>query len=283
MKSFEVAVRDPLAVLFLAVISTTIGCALVASPLEHGHKTINVPHVTCKPLDVQTNNGSIVVTRSDRPDVEIAGDIAATTPERVAAAKIVATRNADGTLVVRCDWPDGQPLDGEGCSFVVNIPDATGVTLHTDNGSLQAVDFAGPAKMQTTNGNITLDRQAGDIDANTQNGQIKISEAAGAVKAGTANGEIGIALSAASTGPVEASGVNASVNLVIGHAFTGQLSLSTLNGSVQVDSSVKARSESAGMNELQLSFADGGAKSSASTVNGAVYVRMLDSAAASAH
>jgi hypothetical protein len=281
MKCSLVTVRDLLALLLLTFLSAAVGCALVASPLEHGQKTINVAHVSGKPLDVQTSNGAIVVTRSDRPDVEIVAEIAATTPERLAAAKILAARNDGGALVVRCDWPDGQPLDAEGCSFTVNLPDATDLTLLTDNGNLQATDFAGSAKLQTTNGKITVDRQAGDVDANTQNGQIKISEAGGAVKAGTTNGAIDIALSAASTGPVEASGVNAVINLAIGPAFTGQLSLSTVNGSVQVDSSVKARSESTGMNELQLSFAEAGVKSTASTVNGAVNVRMLESAAAS--
>jgi hypothetical protein len=274
MKFPSVGVRRQFSLVLMAAIAVAGGCNH-AAPLHKGQKTVTAAHVAGAPLHVETGNGSITIIKSDRPDVEIVGDISATSEERLAAAKIVATRGDHNTLDVRCEWPDGGPTAGEGCSFQIQIPDAVGVTLVTENGNVQSSDLAGPAKLQTSNGNVTASRQAGPIDAETGNGTVSVSDAAGAVKAATSNGSISIALAPTSAGPIEASGANAMIDLAVGPSFAGTLSLAVTNGIVKVDPSIKAKVLNGDPHDTQLEFGPGGEKSSATTVNGAVRVRAI--------
>jgi hypothetical protein len=243
-----------------------------AAPLEVGEQTVNVPHLNGSPLRVETANGSITVTKVNRADVRVVAKISALSDERLAAAKIVATRFGDNMLMVNCQWPGGQPKSQEACSFEVQIPDAAGVSLITENGNLCVSEFAGVADLLATNGNITVRHHAGPVRVATTNGTITISEAAGAVKAETSNGAISIALAPGSAGPIKASGVNAMIDLALGRSFVGSLSLSAMNGMVNVDPSINARVVSGDPHETQLDFGDADQKSSAVTINGMIHV-----------
>jgi hypothetical protein len=275
MKSLYVLYPQLLVAALLAYLVASGGNNGLA-PLLDGEQTLTVPHVTGAPLMVDTAIGSITVKKSNRADVQITAKISAISAERLAAAKIVTTRGVDDTLTVRCQWPDGQPKPREACSFEVEVPDAVGVTLNSENGNVTASDLAGQAHLLTTNGNVEVDRHAGPVRAVTTNGTITVSEVGGAVKAFTANGAVDIALAPNAAGPIDADGVNSTIKLTVGHAFTGNLSLGATNGSVSVDPSLEARASGNDPHEMRIAFGNGDQKSSATTVNGTVRVNVAD-------
>ncbi len=246
------------------------------APLVDGEQALTVAHVTGAPLVVDTANGSITVKRSNRADVQITAKISAISAERIAAAKIVTTRGVDDTLTVCCQWPGGQPKPREACSFDVEVPDAVGVTLNSENGNVRASNLAGQAYLLSTNGNIDVDHHAGPVRAATTNGTVTLSEVEGPVKAFTANGAIDVVLAPNSAGPIDADGVNSAIKLTVGHAFSGNLLLGATNGSVSVDPSLEARTTGNDQHEMQIAFGNGVQKSSATTINGTVRVNVAD-------
>lgn len=248
------------------------GCNV--APLIEGVRTASADHVAGTPLRVATTNGAIIVTKSDRPDVEIVAKVRAQTQERLDAAEIVAERGPDQTLSIHVAWPGNRPLNREGCSFEISIPDATGVTLVTDNGSLDTTDLSGTAILSTTNGSIAVNHHAGPIQAATTNGTVDVSAAQGSVTANAVNGEINISLASEATGPIEANAVNGTIELNVGPSFVGELSLSTTNGTVAIDSALQPRATSKSKSNAQLLFGTSSQRSTATTVNGSVHVGM---------
>ena len=246
------------------------GCDM--APLSERVATITAEHVAGAPLHVETTNGSIAVTKSAGGEVEIFARIRAQNLDRLDAVEIVAQRSGDRALSVRAKWPDDRPLNREGCSFEIRIPDAVGVNLATDNGSLKLTELAGTAELRSANGSVSVERHDGPVSAQTTNGSVNVAQARGPVRAATVNGSIDVDLTSESTGPVEASTTNGAVNLVVGRAFAGQLSLETTNGTVIVEDSLEARVISKSRKHAQLSFGDVGQSSAATTVNGSVRV-----------
>jgi hypothetical protein len=271
MRLTYVGIHWLLSTALVASLMVTNSCYLTKG-LVDGELSATTPHIAGTPLRVETANGSIKVAKADRRDVVIVAKISALTAERLAGSKISATRLGDGTLMIQCDWPGGKPESREVCSFDVQIPEAVGVSLESENGNLQIADLAGSAHLLTTNGNIDIDRHAGPIRANTTNGTVAVSEADGPVKVDTANGVVKISLATQAAGPIEVNGVNTAIDLAVGPAFMGTLSLGTTNGMLSVDPSIMARRQSVDPHEMQLAFGNSNAKSSATTVNGTIHV-----------
>ena len=268
------ALSPQLLVVALLAFLVASGSSHTAAPLQEGEQTVVTGHVSGAPLSVETANGSITATKTDRRDVQIVAKIAAISAERLAAAKVVATRGPDHTLFVRCEWPEGGPKDRESCSFNVQIPDAAGVALTSENGDVSSSQLAGNAHLLTTNGNIDIDRHAGPIRARTTNGSVTIDGAEGPVKTGTSNGAIDIALTPNSAGPIEADGVNSKIELKVGPSFAGTLSLGTTNGRITADTALRPTTSDA--HEMEIDFGHTPQKSSATTVNGTIHVGLVD-------
>jgi DUF4097 and DUF4098 domain-containing protein YvlB len=277
MRLTYVGIHWLLSTALVATLMVANSCYLTTG-LVNGELSTTTPHVAGMPLRVDTANGSINVAKADRRDVAIVAKVSALNAERLAATKISATRLGDGTLMIQCNWPGGQPESREVCSFEVQIPEAVGVSLQSENGNLQLADLAGAAHLLATNGNIDIDRHAGPIKAYTTNGTVAISDAIGAVKVDTANGAVKIALAPQGAGPIEVNGVNTAIDLAVGPAFTGSLSLGTTSGMLSVDPSIMAPRQSGDPHEMQLAFGNSNAKSSATTVNGTIHVRAVSSA-----
>lgn len=265
------------AVVMLCVALTLTNACDLAAPLHSGDKSLTVDHVAGAPLQVATGSGSIAVTKTDRPDVQIRAKISAVSEDRLAATKIETVRGIDNTLTVRCAWPGDQPQNRESCSFEIEIPDTNGVTLVSENGNLKTSELTGKATLLSTNGNIEAIAQVGPVEAHTTNGTINVVEAGGAVKAATTNGSIDIELARESAGPIMATAVNATIDVSVGPAFAGTLTLGTTNGLVTVDPSVRARITVGDPHEAQLTFGNSDVKSSATTINGTVRVRSTES------
>ena len=115
------------------------GCIVVArnssSPLGMaGRPTltriITVAHIDNKPLDVETQNGTVEVINFDGDQVVITAEIRARSLERAQDVMIEAVRRPDGTLAVRVGWPNDR-RSREGVSLRIQVPNFSSQTTTT--------------------------------------------------------------------------------------------------------------------------------------------------------
>lgn len=198
----------------ICIVAAPMGGCLNGYATFRGTKTSSVAHIAGSPLDVDTENGSITIVLSARPDVQIESSFAAVSAERLAAVTVEAIRKPDGTLSVHALWPDGGAKGNEECSFTITLPDAKGLTLKTSNGAIKTNGTTGSINAQTSNGSVALLNHVGEVHAHTSNGSVEV------------------ALADDSAGPVEIRTSNGSVTLEVGKLFSGSLSGSTSNGKV---------------------------------------------------
>jgi DUF4097 and DUF4098 domain-containing protein YvlB len=260
-------------------------------PLHEETRTTYIPHQGEAAMEVDTVNGSVVVSQSDRDDVQIVAHFKAVSPERLEAAEVVAVRGESGALSVSVDWPEGKPRSREGCSFEVLIPDVVDVTLRTTNGRIDLAGLGGKADLQTSNGAVEVKGHNGSLNAITSNGQIKATLIHGAIDALTSNGKIEIAdatsrvdtkssngaiavsLASEGSGPIDARTSNGSITLNLSPTMQGRLTLTTSNGSVRVDPSCEAQVISKRKNHAVLDLGSSEYHSSATTSNGSIQVK----------
>lgn len=283
----------------LGCASAASGCVIVVDGHNHhawaddwgqNHKetkTLSVPHVAGKSIEVNSRNGSISIVRDTTiSEVVIEARIQSRSAERLAQATIEATRDERGGLSVKVRWPDGKWQRSEGCSFSVRLPDAKGVHADTSNGSITLEGLDGDAVADTSNGSIRVDGQggslradtsngkiiakkiAGNVFADTSNGGVTIEDVTGSVEADTSNGKVSVTLAPTSPGPVTIDTSNGSVEVSCGPSFVGDVSMETSNGSITLtDGDGKTHK---GKGRLTASIGSGGGRSVVSTSNGSI-------------
>ncbi len=197
------------------LVAPLVGC-LNSFATFQGTKTAAVAHVAGSALDVESENGSITIIISARPDVQIESRIVASTAERLAAVVIESVRKPDGALSVHAIWPGGA-RGSEGCSFTITLPDTKGLTLKTSNGSIKANDTTGVANVRTSNGSVDLLNHVGEV------------------KARASNGSVGVTLAGESIGPALIETSNGNITLEVGQAFSGAIKASTSNGKISFE------------------------------------------------
>lgn len=239
--------------------------------------TANVAHEAGKPVRATTRNGSVVVSRADRPDVLVTARFRMTTEERMKRATLDASRGADGALAVQAVPPEGGWKAGEGVSFEIAVPEAVPVELRSSNGRLEAVGMAGPATLRTSNGAITVRDHAGAIDADTSNGRVELEGVPGPVKAETSNGAINVRLTPAGAGRIQLETSNGAIALEVPPTYAGAIEAVTSNGSVDLPTSAPPGvTMSAIQNSRRrgtLTLGQGGPESRLKTSNGAITVK----------
>jgi hypothetical protein len=172
-----------------------VGCACAYSSEQATFKEvrqIQVAHQAGMGLDVEAVNGNLIVKKGGDAQVQIKAEFRCVTQERLAMLRVTADRRADGTLVVRSEWPENR-RSSEGCAFIITIPDAKGVKLASTNGGIIVEGLAGEAYLRTSNGGIDVTRHNGSIDAETKNGgiDVELTKAfAGEVDLKTSNGAV---------------------------------------------------------------------------------------------
>lgn len=288
----------------LAGASVASGCVVVVG--GHGHhswdddhkghtnketRTISVPHIAGKPIEVKSRNGSVSIVRdSTITDVSIEAVIYSKNQERLTGAKVEAVRDGDGGLRVSVVWPAGRWQSNDGCSFKIRMPDATGVNVDTSNGSITFEGLDGDAVADTSNGSVRVERQGGSLRADTSNGKININgvagnvvadtsnggitivDVAGSVIADSSNGKVSVTLAPSSSGPVTVDTSNGSVEVVCGEAFAGEVAMDTSNGSITLTESDGTVHK--GKGRLSASVGTGGARSVVSTSNGSIQFKI---------
>lgn len=237
-------------------------------------------------MDVEVANGSIEV-RAGGDAVSIEAKVRAITQERLDATRVVAARQADGTLSIRIDWPDGGRKSNEGCSLAIVVPDAgavglvtsngaltlegagTHAVLRTSNGAIKVAGVSGKVEARTSNGRVEVSDVPGGVYAESSNGRIELSRVGGPVTATTSNGAVSVRLNHESAGPVAVHTSNGSVRVEVGAGFRGELDASTSNGGFSVEGFQTAQSVSIGKNWAKIRF-EGEGSSKIRTSNGSV-------------
>lgn len=246
------------------------GCAWQPASFK-ASKPAQVAYVADAPLDVQTENGSITVRKTEETQVVITAHINAISQERLDATKVTSQRNDDGTLVVRVEWPGGKREMNEGASIEVLTPGAKGLKLRTSNGAIKSSGMSGDAAFNTSNGSITVTEHAGHVLADTSNGAIHLTDVPSA-KADTSNGSITIRLNADAAGPVDADTSNGSITLEVGEAFDASIDAKTSNASVKC-TAAGASAIATGSNHGAFKFGAGAHKCRLDSSNGSITIR----------
>lgn len=260
-------------------------------------RVMTVAAVAGKPIDVKSKNGGVTIKATKRSDVQITAKLQAKSQERLETVKVLAERQADGTLRIRPVWPEGESAwgwssatQGDGCTFDIEVPDAVGVKVETSNGGVTLSNLSGKAVLDTSNGGVNVNEHAGDLTIDTSNGgvhvegidgalKIETSNAAveakdvlGAVTIDTSNGGVDVELAKDNAGPVHISSSNGGVDLTVGPAFKGTLAVDTSNGKVTVPSDL-GKVVKKGKTSATVEVGEGGgAKSVVDTSNGSVSV-----------
>ncbi|KAA0213709.1 MAG: hypothetical protein DYG94_09380 [Leptolyngbya sp. PLA3] len=247
---------------------------------------LTYPHQSGSGLNVEVANGSIDVTRGGEA-VSIEAKIRAVTQARLDATQVVATRQSDGTLNIRINWPEGGRKGNEGCSLAIVMPDAGEIELETSNGALKVEGVGRDVTLHTSNGAISVAGVSGGVQARTSNGRVVVSDVPGAVLAessngamelvglggsvrgSTSNGAVTVRLSEESAGPVDVHSSNGAVRVEVGAGFQGELDASTSNGGLRAEGFEGAKSVEIGKRWAKICF-EGEGTSKIRTSNGSV-------------
>lgn len=206
------------------------GCGVLIGPAASEERTQTVAHVPDAGLDVDTANGAVeVMADPTRTDVTILARITAggSTDEeaknRLRRVTVKANRREkDKVLVVGVEFPEGR-RGNDGCSFVITMPGATGVTVRTSNGAIKVAKVGGPVKAHSSNGSVIVDQVRGPVDVETSNGSIDYQAVPGkgsAFALKTSNGSITATIPAVAEGTIDARTSNGAVT--VGGAGAGQ-------------------------------------------------------------
>ena len=276
----------------LLAILTCCGCHfnIGGGPVFRESRTSVLEHVNGTAIEVESANGGITVTQSDRADVQIVAHLKAQTEERLQAARIIVSRNELDNLNVGVEWP-GSRKGNEGCTFEIELPSAKDVYLRSTNGKLSVLGLSGVATLTTSNGSIQVDRFDGDIEAETSNGRVTVHDAEGKIDvqtrngaieiieakqdviADTSNGSVKLKLADAdSAGPIAIGTSNGSVTVELNSAFAGKLSCKTSNAKIRVDS-ISGTVTDNGKRSKVIQFGDSAVASRIKTSNGSINVR----------
>ncbi|MGP8244829.1 MAG: DUF4097 family beta strand repeat-containing protein [Bryobacteraceae bacterium] len=257
-------------------------------------------------LSLETFNGSVEISGSDRDTVDIVGAKYGPTPEAADALRVDIDHTPD-SVSIRAVRPT-ERRNNQGARFTLIVPKTvtlervtasngsirvTGVAaaahLHTSNGGIHALDLKGDLGVETTNGPVELDliegavhahtsnghihadRLRGGLDATTSNGGIRatVERAGGEVRAETTNGTIDLTLPAGFRSDVRAHTSNSSITLHLPADIDARVDAHTTNGSISSDFEFRVQGEIS-KNRLVGTIGSGGPLFDLSTVNGSI-------------
>jgi hypothetical protein len=271
------------------VLLVVLGCALSGCGMNWARATRgmsqSVPHVSGSPVEVRTRNGAIeIVGDPAASDVSITAEFFARAATQAAAESRVAefsmnvARDAAGLLTVSPVFPGEKPESGDGASFTIRLPDASGVTAKTGNGRVTIRRLAGALVVETSNGAVVVEDHDGPVNIDTSNGAVTVRGVTGAVTVDTSNGEIDVALAPSSEGPVSLDSSNGAITFAAGPAFRGELVFDTSNGRTTIDdpAGIVTLKEVRRNRDGRLIAGAGGEPSQIDTSNGAITIRFTN-------
>jgi hypothetical protein len=294
--------RRVIGTVFLSAVATALGGCVAFPNFTATSKSHDVhPHIAGSPLVVDTRNGSIdIVADSTVSDVQIdatlrcGGDSQAEADDHLSKAIVSIVRDSSNTLTVKAILPEDD-RGRHGASFVIRLPDASGVNANTSNGritvaglggeliadtsngSVKVTNHDGPVHIDTSNGGVSAQAIAGDLTVDTSNGSVDVSQIKGKVRIETSNGSISMKLDPAQTGPIHLDTSNGSIVASVGPAFAGVVKLDTSNGGISVrDTKGVIRSQTVDKSSGMLTLGSGGETSIIDTSNGRIEFIIAD-------
>jgi len=257
-------------------------------------------------LSLETFNGSVEISGSDRDTVDILGAKYGPTPEAADALRVVIDHTAD-SVTIRAVRPT-ERRNNQGARFTLLVPKnvilervtasngsirVTGIAgpahLHTSNGEIRAIDLKGDLGVETTNGAVELhliegavhphtanghihaERLRGALDATTSNGGIRaaVERAGGEVRAETSNGTVELTLPAGFRSDVRAHTSNSSITLHLPAEVNARVDAHTTNGTISSDFEFRVQGEIS-KSRLAGTIGSGGPLFDLNTVNGSI-------------
>lgn len=174
-------------------------------------------------LDVQTDNGAIVVTGIDATDqirvdvrIEAKGSDRASASACADAIEPMMRANEDGTFHIGWQWKGDKKRDwSASVSFHIEAPKSVTVGGETHNGAIEVHDTTSACRLSTHNGAITIDATGGPFDAETRNGRIDAKVSTDQIKLLSHNGAIRVDATACEAlgGKIETHNGEVGVNL----------------------------------------------------------------------
>lgn len=265
----------------VAAVAATAPLAAIEAPLDQAARTLTNDEWCVETLDrqhdhresvcevreftlpagsvgVETSNGGIRVTGSDRSDILVRAIVVARARTDADAREIMkqvrittdqgrveATGPRSNSWSNRSDWWVG---------FRLETPSTTDIRLRSSNGGLSVTGVKGRMSLRTSNGSISLTDIAGDVEADTSNGSVV------ATLEGTSWDGPGL----------EVTTSNGSVRLELPENYSAQLTARSSNGSLNVDFPVTVRGRIG--REIETTLGSGGAPIKVRTSNGSVRV-----------
>jgi DUF4097 and DUF4098 domain-containing protein YvlB len=227
---------------------------------------------------IESANGAIVIREAPEgsgDEVKIVAEIRATTEERLALTEVRADRQADGSLLIRVEWPDGERKGNEGARLEMDVPAgaAAAIKATTSNGAIELTGLDCPAQLESSNGAITVRGHAGAIRARTSNGAVTIEGATAEVEANSSNGRIEIA-QAPGAGSITATTSNGRITIDLASGFAGAVTGRTGNGSITLPRGEDVTVQRSERREAAVTVGDDNAvRVDARTSNGSIQVR----------
>jgi len=257
-------------------------------------------------LSLETFNGSVEISGSDRDTVDILGAKYGPTPEAADTLRVDIDHTPD-SVTIRAVRPT-ERRNNQGARFTLLVPKTitlervtasngsihvTGTAgpahLHTSNGEIRAIDLKGDLGAETSNGPVELDliegavhahtsnghihaeRLRGGLDATTSNGGIRaaIEHGGGEVRAETSNGSVELTLPSGFRSDVRAHTSNSSITLHLPADTNARVDAHTTNGSITSDFDFRVQGE-LGKNRLEGTIGSGGPLFDLNTVNGSI-------------
>lgn len=255
--------------LLAAVGATLIGLAVgsdgwAAGDAGRRHETWNWSGTLAagRTLEINGVNGDISAVPSTGNRVEVVADKSGKRSDP-ATVRIEVVEDSDGITICAVYPGQGSACTGRdkgswkrhdndvSVDFTVKVPAGVTFAANTVNGAVTARSLGGPVRAHTVNGECDIETSQGG-------------------EASTVNGSVHATLGRVSAGDeLDFSCVNGSITLNLPAQFDAELEGSTVNGSIETDFPVTV-SGKWGPRNMHATLGRGGAKLSASTVNGSI-------------
>ncbi len=274
------SLRRPAAVLAaLALTASLAGCGTLyqyQKATEPMSTAVVMPEAQAVAVDARTDNGRIVIIEDPTvTDTLVSAEAMLINIDRAERFTIQTMLDAEGTLVVRPIWPDGDRLGNERCNVQITVPTLHDVVAESSNGSITIKGGKGTSSLNTSNGSVSVEDRVGDLQVRTSNGRIQIVRASGELDLRTSNGSVSVAACAPTAGaPYDwrVSTSNGSIRLDLDQPLEASLRAKTSNSTAKVErvSSVGRRTLVSGRS-IQLDGSRGNI--TLGTSNGSITIR----------
>lgn len=215
-------------------------------------------------LEINGVNGGIAAEPSSGNRVEVVADKSGRRDDP-STVRIEVVQDSDGITICAVYPGQDNPCTGRekrgpwrknndvSVEFKVRVPAGVTFAANTVNGGITTHSLGGPIRAHTVNGACDIETSQGG-EASTVNGSVRATL-----------GKVG------ASEELDFSCVNGSITLNLPAQFDAELEGSTVNGSIETDFPVTV-SGRLGPRSMRATIGRGGAKLSASTVNGSIKV-----------